>query len=292
MNKCPVVYDDISHTYMFNGQELSGVTALLDRQMFANKYSKVNKAVMDRAKMRGSLIHQQIELHDSLGTDADTPLLADYAKLKKQNGLKVLANEYLVSDLDHVASSIDIVFEGKILCDIKTTSQLYKDYVSWQLSIYAYLFELQNPGEKVERLVALWIPKNKGMKLVEVERKPSEWCAELIACDKRGEQYVPPVMAESEARLALPSSVVQTVIDIERELRRLQELKKELQTGLLDEMKKAKAKTFKDGGLQLIYKEATTRQSIDTKLLQEKYPEIYDECLKESEIKESIVIKI
>lgn len=292
MNECPVVFDELLHTYTLDGKQLSGITTLLDRQLFPDKYSGVSEAVLDRAKMRGSIVHQQIELHDELGTEADTPLLIDYEKIKEQNGLKVSANEYLVSDLDHVASSIDIVFEGNILCDIKTTSQLYKDYVSWQLSIYAYLFELQNPGEKVERLVALWIPKDKKMKLVEIERKPSEWCAELIACDKRGEQYQVPTIAESETALTIPTSVVQTVIDIEQELKRLQTLKKELQSGLLAEMKKANVKSFKCDGLSLTYKAPTTRASIDTKMLEEKYPEIYRECLKESEVKESIMIKV
>lgn len=292
MNECPVVFDELLHTYMLNGKQLSGITTLLDRQLFPDKYSGVSEVVLDRAKMRGSIVHQQIELHDELGTEADTPLLIDYEKIKEQNGLKVSANEYLVSDLDHVASSIDIVFEGNILCDVKTTSQLYKDYVSWQLSIYAYLFELQNPGEKVERLVALWIPKDKKMKLVEIERKPSEWCAELIACDKRGEQYQVPTIAESETALTIPTSVVQTVIDIEQELKRLQTLKKELQSGLLAEMKKANVKSFKCDGLSLTYKAPTTRASIDAKMLEDKYPEIYRECLKESEVKESIMIKV
>lgn len=292
MNECPVVFDELLHTYTLDGKQLSGITTLLDRQLFPDKYSGVSEAVLDRAKMRGSIVHQQIELHDELGTEADTPLLIDYEKIKEQNGLKVSANEYLVSDLDHVASSIDIVFEGNILCDIKTTSQLYKDYVSWQLSIYAYLFELQNPGEKVERLVALWIPKDKKMKLVEIERKPSEWCAELIACDKRGEQYQVPTIAESETALTIPTSVVQTVIDIEQELKRLQTLKKELQSGLLAEMKKANVKSFKCDGLSLTYKAPTTRASIDAKMLEDKYPEIYRECLKESEVKESIMIKV
>lgn len=292
LNECPVVFDEILHTYELDGKQLSGITSLLDRQLFPDKYSGVSKATLDRAKMRGSLVHQQIELHDELGTEADTPLLLGYEHIKEKYGLKVMANEYLVSDLDHVASSIDIVFEGNILCDIKTTSQLYKDYVSWQLSIYAYLYELQNPREKVEKLVALWIPKQGRMKLVEVERKPSEWCKELIACDQRGEQYIEPTMAENETSLAVPNDVVQTVINIEQELKRLQGLKKELQEGLLEEMKKANVKSFKCDGLALTYKAPSTRVSIDSKLLEEKYPDIYAECLKESIVKESIVIKI
>jgi hypothetical protein len=292
LNECPVVFDEILHTYELDGKQLSGITSLLDRQLFPDKYSGVSKVTLDRAKMRGSLVHQQIELHDELGTEADTPLLLGYEHIKEKYGLKVMANEYLVSDLDHVASSIDIVFEGNILCDIKTTSQLYKDYVSWQLSIYAYLYELQNPGEKVEKLVALWIPKQGRMKLVEVERKPSEWCRELIACDQRGEQYTIPSLDVNVNQLMLPQQVMQQLISLEQEYKNITQTRKELHQGLLEQMIKHNIKSFKADGLTLSYKEATTRESIDTKLLKDKYPEIYAECLKESQVKESITIKI
>ena len=272
-----VVFLKEGHTYWLGEKQLSGITSMLDRQLFRDKYVGVSDATLDIAKERGTKVHEAIEWYDSLG-EIDPEVVREieaYQRMKDSNGLLTIANEYLVSDNDHVASSIDVVFDDCSIADIKTTSSLNREYVSWQLSIYAYLFELQNPGKVVPKLWAIWLPKpDYGKpKMVETERKPSEWCAELIACDKRGEQYVSPVVAESDTRLMLPGSVVQTVVDIERELKRLQGLKKELQTGLLEEMKKANVKSFKGGGLQLIYKEATTRQSIDTKLLQEKFPE-------------------
>ena len=95
-----------------------------------------------------------------------------------------------MSDDEYIASSIDILFDGYDLCDVKTSAQLDVNYVSWQLSIYAYLFERQNPTLKAGRLLALWLPKPQygRPRLVEVPRIPSGAIISLIESDKRGLQ--------------------------------------------------------------------------------------------------------
>ena len=106
--------------------------------------------------------------------------------MKKENNLTPLVNEYLVSDAMSYASSIDIIFDDLTLADIKTTSRLDMEYLSWQLSIYAHLFEMQNPGLKVPRLLAIWLPKPRYGRsmLVDVQRKPIEAIKVLLAWDK------------------------------------------------------------------------------------------------------------
>jgi hypothetical protein len=190
--KSAVVFDELAHTYNYMGQDLSGVTSLLHRTLFANKYNGISQEVLNKAAEYGHNIHEQIELVDSLGVESDHPSLIDYVRIKKENGLVTLANEYLISDDSYIASSIDIVFEVADnvvyvdICDVKTTSKLDMEYLSWQLSIYAYLFERQNPHLKVRKLLALWLPKPRYGKsnLVEVVRKPMEAIKVLIAWDK------------------------------------------------------------------------------------------------------------
>lgn len=111
--KSQVVFDEMSHTYTApDGRQLSGVTALLNRQMFERKYDGISPEVLARAAAYGSNIHERIELHDTLGFDGtDDPVITAYEKIKKENGLVTIANEYLVSD-GVVASSIDILFGG------------------------------------------------------------------------------------------------------------------------------------------------------------------------------------
>lgn len=291
LNESSVCFNQEAHTYTLDGKELSGVTSLLDRQIFKNKYTGVSETVLNKAANRGSLIHKTIELVDGLGIESDLAEVQAYIDLKKQHGLNTHANEYLVSDNDHVASSIDIVFDDCSLADIKTTSHLDRDYVSWQLSIYAYLFELQNPGLKANKLYAIWLPQKRYGKpaLVEVERKPAELVQELIECDKRGEEFMLPDTQSQE--LQVSADVIDEVANISRQMKEMKARYEELQQGLLELMKQSNVKSFKCDRLSLSYKEPSTRKSIDSKLLESKYPQIYEECLKESLVKESITIK-
>ena len=55
------------------------------------------------------------------------------------------------------------------LCDIKTTSQLDKEYLSWQLSFY----ELAT-NKNFDKLYAIWLPKKELGELVEIKRKTKE----------------------------------------------------------------------------------------------------------------------
>lgn len=288
-----VIFNQEKHTYILNGKTLSGVTSLLNRQIFKDKYITVSDEILYRAAQRGSLIHETIELVDSLGIISKLDEVNAYLQLKKQHGLKTFCNEYLVSDNDYVASSIDIIFDDCSLADIKTTSKLDKEYVRWQLSIYAYLFELQNPRKKAGRLYAIWLPKPQygSPALIEVERIPSEVVRALIATDKAGGQFILPSIAE-ESSLTIAEEVVHEVISISKQMRAFKQRYEELQTGLLNIMKEHNVKSFKSGDLTLIYKEPSVRKSIDTKLLESKYPDIFNELIKESPIKESLTIKI
>ena len=292
LNKSQVVFNEYDHTYTLDGKSLTGVTSILNRQLFADKYSGISEDVLAKAAEYGKGVHESIELYDSMGIGEDEDAVKAYVKLVKKAKLTRLDNEYLISDDDYVASSIDVVFDDCTLADIKTTSHLDEEYVSWQLSIYAYLFEKQNPDLQANKLIALWIPKERygKPKIVEVCRKPVSEVIRLIEADKNGQQYVPSVATSTEITIA--NEVIQEVIRIERELKELKDKQTELREGLLKQMQDHNIKSFKTDGLSLTRKLATTKTSLDSKMLQEKYPEIYEECLKTSEVKESLLIKI
>lgn len=292
LNKSQVVFNEYDHTYTLDGKSLTGVTSILNRQLFADKYSGISEDVLNKAAEYGKGVHESIELYDSMGIGEDEDAVKAYIKLVKKAKLTRLDNEYLISDDDYVASSIDVVFDDCTLADIKTTSHLDEEYVSWQLSIYAYLFEKQNPDLQANKLIAIWIPKERygKPKIVEVCRKPVSEVIRLIEADKNGQQYIPSVATSTEITIA--NDVVQEVIRIERELKELKDKQTELREGLLKQMQDHNIKSFKTDGLSLTRKLATTKTSLDSKMLQEKYPEIYEECLKTSEVKESLLIKI
>lgn len=190
--KSGVVFNEIEHTYTYLGSRLTGVTSLLSRTIFRDKYSGIPKEVLAKAADYGHNIHEQIEMVDSMGVTSDTPAVQDYLRIRQENGLIPIANEHLISDEEYMASSIDVIYgvEGSDvyvdITDVKTTSKLDMEYLSWQLSIYAYLFERQNPHLRVRRLLAMWLPKPQYGRsaLVEVLRKSKEAIDVLIKWDK------------------------------------------------------------------------------------------------------------
>lgn len=186
LSQSAVVFNEVAHTYRYLGSFLSGVTSLLHRTLFADKYNGISAEVLAKAAAYGHNIHEQIELVDTLGVESQTPAVQAYLQMKADLNLTTLANEYLVSDEQYIASSIDVVFDDLTLADVKTTSRLDMEYLSWQLSMYAYLFEMQNPGLKVPRLLAIWLPKPQYGKpnIVEVPRKSNDALKVLLAWDK------------------------------------------------------------------------------------------------------------
>ena len=75
------------------------------------------------------------------------------------DGRNFTHSELLVSDYKNFATKIDAVEEseeGIILWDWKTTSILDKEYLSWQLSMCAYFYEM-NFDKKVVQLMAGYI---------------------------------------------------------------------------------------------------------------------------------------
>ena len=53
LNKSQVVFSELDHTYTLDGKSLSGVTSILNRQLFADKYSGISDEVLNKAAEYG-----------------------------------------------------------------------------------------------------------------------------------------------------------------------------------------------------------------------------------------------
>lgn len=290
LNKSSVVFNSEDHTYILNGKQLSGITSLLDRQLFKDKYLGIPEEILRKAAERGTYIHQCCELVDE-GFLSDNQESINYLRLKEKYNLRFEESEYLVSDNEHVASCIDKVYRYDdttfFLGDIKTTYKLNKEYVMWQLSIYAYLFEKQNPGAKVTSIFAIWL-RGETAQLVELDRVPTEKVEELLRCDAEGLQYgevhdtMPVLLSEAEGM----------IIDVEQQLKVLTEQKKVLTEGLMKAMVKEGLYSWKGDRVSITRKTASARKSFDKERFEEDYPGVYEKYIKETPVSESLLIKI
>lgn len=287
--KSGVVFDSESHTYTLDGKELSGITSLLSRQLFKDQYANIPDDVLQRAAERGTFVHQSCELADE-GFQVDTKEALNYLKLKERYNLQFEESEYLVSDNENYASCIDKVYRYDdttfYLGDIKTTFKLNKEYVQWQLSIYAYLFELQNPGAKVSSIFALWL-RDDTHQLVELERIPEERIKELLRCDSLGLQY-----EQGETLPILAKEAEQLIVGIESQIKQLTEQKKAITDGVMKAMVQAGIYSWKGEHVTITRKTATVRKSFDKEKFDMDYPNLYEQYIKETPVSESLLIKI
>ena len=301
----PVVFEPEHHTYHLNGKELSGVTAII-KWLFPDTYAGIPDSVLAQAAEYGTLIHSKCELADSMGI-VDEPIVEQYQRIIKDAGLQVAVSEYLVSDGASVASSIDKVFTDDSLGDIKTTSKVHLKNVVLQLSIYAYLYELQT-GRKVNNLYLIWLPKPQyGQPIVkELQRIPADICKYIIEVYAAGgdplsalsavSQYLPAVEPERKrTKGAVPdamSAIVEELAMVKQHLDELAEREKELKKQLLTAMQGADEDTWGNDIIQITRKAAYQRESIDTKALKANEPSIYESYKKVTTVAESLTYKL
>ena len=296
MIQSKVIFDEAKHTYTApDGRKLSGVTPIIS-WMYPTTYAGISDEVLRAAAEYGTMVHKACEAADN-GIVASDDFVSQYLELKKDNNLYTIANEYLVDD-GRIASSIDVVAEGKDgiwLLDIKTTSSLHHENVRLQLSIYAYLAERFDIDAK--RLAAVWIPRPQygSPKLVEVSRIPSDICEEIITAyldkDEEARERLLKAITTDTMPVEIRNAEV-SVCHIIRNLKELEEQKKEIEARLLALMQEYNIKKYESENLVLTRVLPSKRVSIDTTRLKAEYPEIAKQLEKETTTKESIKITL
>ncbi len=297
LKKSDVEFNQELHIYTLGDITLQGITGMIGRQLFPQKYSDVPKEILDKAAKRGSLIHETIEVMDDLGVTSDSEEAKGYTELKELYGLQYEASEYLVSDNRHFASCIDKVYRESgfefSLGDIKTTYNLDKDYIRWQLSIYAYLFELQNPECKVVRLFGIWLRGNIH-ELVEVQRIPDEVIKNLLESEVEGRQFVNPYAIPTLGG-TLPDrykGMEKSIVEILEQARIWVEKKKELSEGVMKAMVEAGAYSWKGDSVCFTRKKDSIRKEFDKKAFEKDYPDLYKKYMKETPVIGSVTLKV
>ena len=112
LKECGVVFNEEDHTYYLPEKDkyLSGITGMLERQLFPDTYEGVNENIILRAAEYGKSVHKSIEDFDMNWSNDGTQEVADYISLTSENGLVHEESEYLITDNENYASLIDKVY--------------------------------------------------------------------------------------------------------------------------------------------------------------------------------------
>lgn len=292
--KSDVVFNSEDHSYRLGDLVLHGITGMIKSQLFPDKYKDIPAFVLQRAAERGSRIHEQCQFVDETGMDPESIEAQNYLFERENAGYVSIANEYTVSDNEYFASNIDCVWtkgDTIALADIKTTSSLDEEYLSWQLSIYAYLFEMQNPLLTVDKLYGIWL-RGDVSALVEVERKPADDIVRLLECEKNGKMFLEYVEKDASVPRILEKNAVEMLVEAKQMAAYYKELETKITMTLMEAMKANGIKSWDAGIMKASYTGPSKSSQFDSKKFQEEQPELYSKYLKEVSKKESVRITI
>ena len=279
-----VLFNKELHEYWLGNKQLSGITGMLQRQLFPDEFDGIPDNMIKEAARYGTEVHESIEAFDTSWVNDGTQEVQDYISLCNEYGLVHERSEYTVTDGENWASNIDKVYRGSddtfSLGDIKTYGTMTSDKIEkarWQLSIYAYIFELQNKGAKVDSLYILHIrnkEKTDGTfdhisEILPVKRIPSDICKELLDADLQGKQFtnpysIPEKYKEQEGYIR---QLIQTKNETEEELSRLK-------SEILQDMEAMGVRTWETGTMRLTRKMPSVRVSFNAAKFKEDHPEI------------------
>ena len=204
-----VTFKEDEHEYWLGDKQLFGITSAIQRQVAGHEYDGCPEYLIRRSGDYGKSVHKSIEMLINDFENDGTVEVDDFIRLTAD--MSIEASEYNVTDLSnndydscYYSSNIDIVtrlsdFEFTLL-DVKTYSnakltKAQKAKAQYQLSCYAYMFELQNKGAKVKELSVIHICNkikkdgsiNHIAELIPIERIPSDICKALLDADRNGE---------------------------------------------------------------------------------------------------------
>lgn len=278
-----------THQYFLGDKELISVTTLMQKHKLSPNYSGVSSEVLKVKAERGSLIHKEIEEYIKYGEIGFTTELENFITYHNVNKLKVLASEIIVYN-DIVAGTVDLVIDWNgnlIIADIKTTSTIHKEAVSWQLSIYAYLKGVLSEAKGQ----VFHFDRNGNLKVVNIPLKTVEQVERLLECERKGEIYKQELTVNNFylVELAEAEAVIKA---IENQKKEAEARAAQLREVLLNAMEENGVTSFENERIKLTYVAPSTRTTIDSTRLKKELPNVAKDFEKTTTTKASLRITL
>ena len=335
LKQSEVVFNEEAHTYLRGDEKLSGITSLIHSVLQLGVYPDANEYVRNvqipKAGYYGTCIHKAIQMYEDIGIEMtkfpekehptagtlpaqDVSIELETYKRLKPKKLRVIATEFTVS-FGMFATQVDSVLADEddniYLDDHKSNNLDYypggkeglKEYLSWQLSANAVMFENQT-GLKVKGLYADWIRKGDG-ELWKIERVPDEKVLQLLSTEilpkpEGGFIYINEAMQVEAAKveevkpvvsnskdLAVPVEITTAIANLVKAEKAAKIMKEKLR-----ELMEANGVTkWECDDFVASISKATTATSFDAKAFEAADPETYKKYLKTTTRKGSFTIK-
>ena len=251
-----VIFNKEQHRYTLvkdNGEkiDLVSVTQLLAKHGLVSDYSAVDADVLAKKAERGSIVHEELERYVKYGEIGFTGELQAFIELCKEKNIKPLKSEFIVNN-DEVAGTVDVA--GIIGENELPFIGDYKTTAHLNQESVAWqlsLYSYLNNEEIFEKYLVFHFPDADTCKMVEIMPIPE--------------------------------------IEIERELKKLDDRKKELEmqenelkTFLVQKMEETGVKQIVNDYFKITYIASSERTTIDSAKLKQEMPEIAKQFSKTS----------
>lgn len=290
------------HRYEYNGERYEGITSLINRYIFPDKYKGVSEEILQAAAERGHAVHEDIcNYYECLRDGVQlfpSHNIERFHTMLRPTMLKVIDNEVLVMNKDTKrATAIDLVMQdtegGIILGDIKTTYAYDDLYLRWQLSIEAYMYE-QCFGVPVVGLVGVWMPNKGEGGIKDVERLPDNevvrlLCAGVMDVEEFKTDYKP---MQNEA---IPCDLLEVANDlyrIKKEIEHLQSKEKDLTDILNTAFLASSAKSWEGEGIKMSRVSGGTRKTFDSTRFKAEHGDLYNQYTTEKTTEDTVRFKL
>lgn len=293
-----IMFNEETHQYINinDGRELISVTQLMQKHGLAPDYSNINVDTLNAKAERGKLIHKEIESYIKTNFTGFTPEVSNFINYVNEHNVKCLASEMILHN-DIVAGTCDLILNygtgSYTIADIKTTSTIHKDAVSWQLSIYAYLTgnPIVNKGQ------VFHFNEDSDLKVVDIPLKSYEEIDKLMDCERKGEIY----NANNNELVSqvISNEDLQKLSDLENYIKYIDAQKKEaeakeeeLKFAILSKMEEKGLISLDFENLKLTVVGSIEKKMIDSTRLKKEMPEIAEKYTKTSVSKSYLKITI
>ena len=290
-----ISFDSETHTYTNEeGKKLVSVTTLLKQAGISPNYDCVNEDVLKAAADRGTYIHKEIEDYIKKGEIGFTTELQEFIRYIENNHLTVIASEKMVWN-NVVAGTIDLILKTEmgniIYADIKTTSQINRQSVSWQLSIYKDLdldFETENYQNYLNATLQVFhFDKEGNLTIKELAEVKTEQINKLYESIEKGEKYEVEIANDTLTELYEVEKIIAYYENLKK---KAEEDAKLLRETIVNSMKEQGISKFENDKICISYIAPSTKETFDSATFKRQHPELWNQYKKTSPVKEQVRI--
>lgn len=285
-----ITFDEKKHEYTApTGQVIPSVTQILGK-VYGTGLENAPSYFVERAAEKGTAIHKSIEAYLKDGTQSYLLEFETWLKwfsfsceaLGNYECEKIIfaTTPYgsFAGTLDLLANSI--VYDWKTC---KTATRQQRD--KWQKQLSFYIYALKQAGYKVSDTAEVVHLTDK-VEEIKLNYLGDDFVEETMKLYAEGKQ------PEAQELQTISSKEIQTLEDVLLQMKALELVIDEYRQKALEEMARRGILNIQIGKVKMTYVPGTIRQTFDSKAFKADEPELYEQYIKNTEVKPSLRITV